>query len=245
MIGYTGIPGPKDEYLMNIINSNYLEMMFKKNNPDGGVFTTILGKDNSIKKLYNERPGIFFIFSLSLLDDFDYWCGKHNSGRRTNIMFYKNSCYKCDKEMKNYSAAERCYLEMYSDEFTNFYELMLSSDVNIKRYLEAIYINDNNYYNIIMKSKKIPSWIKKLIILEEDKNKIYRKNCQEETPKKINEKKFQKLVKKIKAREHINDIPEVKYEAIINKRKVEFLYDSTINNKKITFPNRKLKEIYN
>lgn len=238
MIGYTGINGPRDEYLMNIINSKYLEMMFKENNPDGGVFTTILGKDNSIEQLYHRRPGIYLIFSLSLLDDFDYWCGKHNLGKRNLNMFYKDSCHKCDKKLKNYSAAERCYMEMYSKEFIDFYELMLASDVNIKRYLEAIYINNNGYYNTIKKSKVVPSWVKKLVVQEEDRNKIYRKHCKGETPKKINDRTFNSLVKKIEKREPIEEIPSVNYEAIINKRKVEFLYDPMTINKSNIFPKK-------
>lgn len=225
MIGYTGYGNlTPEDYLSNIINSQYLEIQFSKRNPDSGIFTTILGKDNSIKELYGERSGIYFIFSLSVLDDFDYWAGKHNLGKRTGTSFYKGICYKCSDKLENYSAAERCYMEMFSEKFEIFYELMFASDINIKRYVEEIYVADKETYNTLLASSKLPNWVKVLLTNKENTKKIYRKNCKGETPNFIDEKEFNKMVKLTMKRKLMKDIPKVDYKAINQRRKIELIY---------------------
>jgi predicted DNA-binding protein YlxM (UPF0122 family) len=228
-IGFTGFDGKlRDEYLMDIINSGYLEIQFKENNPASGIFTTILGKDNDIKKLYRGNDsGIFFMISLSALEDFDYWAGPHGLGARKKTHFYKGICYKCNDELEKYSAAERTYMAIAGDKHEEFYELMFASDLNIKRYVEEICVPNKDVYDELMESEKILPWVKELITNKEDKKKVYRKNCSGKEPEKIKETVFKKMVKNVVKREMMENIPRVDYNAINTKRKANIIYDTT------------------
>jgi hypothetical protein len=225
MIGYTGYGGmEEDEYIMKIFNSGFLEIQFKDRNSSSGIFTTILGNDNDIEKIY-ERDGIFLIISLSALEDFDYHAGFHSMGTRKPMDFYKNICYKCDDELDRYSAAERAYMAMALDKFDNFYELIFSSDINIKKYVEEIHVKGKKLYEKLTSSSIIPDWVKVLITDVEDKEKVYRKNCTGKAPKPISKKKFNVLVEKISKRENMTDIPKINYDSINTKRKINLLYE--------------------
>lgn len=238
-IGYIGYEEEDDEYLMKIINSGYLEIQFNPRNPNSGIFTTIIGRHNTIDSLYFNNPGIYFIISLAALDDFDYWAGVHDLGSREVGDLYKGICHKCDKKTEQYSAAERCYIEMYNSKFNTFYELMISSDVNIKRYVEQIYVTPQGTYDNLMKSDMIPPWVKSLLIYEEDKTKIYNLNCKKNNKKPISEKKFEELAKDIAHNKKFmkpEDIPLVNYTAINEKRKLKINYDPLHTPSGIFFP---------
>lgn len=234
-IGYTGYHGKEPEdYLMDIINSGYLEIQFKERNPNSGVFVTMINNNTEIKNLYGPVGGIYLMISLSALDDFDYWCGPHTFGARKLVDFYKGICHKCDEEFKKYSAAERCNLLQSGD--TGFYELMFASDINIKRYVEEIIVTDDNLYNQLMSSTSVPAWTKSIMTNKEDKKKIYRKNCKGETPEIISDKLFKRLVKKIKNRKLMDKIPKVDYKSINIRRKSKLIYDPLDSAENKLFP---------
>lgn len=241
MIGYGGYGGKNSiDFMMDIINSNFLEVQFKDYNPTSGIFTTLLGNDNDIGKLYkNSRyhdNGIFFIISLSILDDLDYWGGKHGRGSRKKTDFYKGVCYKCADDLEKYSSAERLYMSMVNDKFKNFHELIFPADIKISKYVQEIYVENEFTYESIMESDKIPLSIKKIITNKENTTKVYNKGCKGKKPKRIDKKLFNKLVKKIEKRELMTDIPKVDVVSINTKRRVKLLYDPTKSANSYEFP---------
>ena len=239
-IGYTGYKEKDDEFLMKIINSKYLEIQFKERNPNSGVFTTVIGHGKKVKDIYGGRQGIYFILSLKALEDFDYWGGEHALGARKKTSFYKGICHKCDDGIEKYSAAERLFMASMSDKenmgMTNFYELMFSADLSLRRYLEAIYVPWKSQRDILLTSELVPERVKSLIIDKIPDDQVFRKGCEGEKPKKINKKTFDKMVKVVEKREKMDSIPEVNFISINTKRKVKIMYDPLKSGSGTEFP---------
>lgn len=237
-IGYSGFGGKdKIDYMMDIINSNYLEVQFKDYNPTSGIFTTLLGNQNVIRDSYGSSSmGIYFIISLSVLDDFDYWGGEHNRGYRTETNFYKGICYNCGDELEKFSAAERIYMDYINKNFMKMHELIFPNDIKISKYVEQIYIPCKFDYKYVMKSKKVPPHIKKIITNVENRKKVYRKGCKGNAPKRIDEKLLYKMCKKVAKRENMKDIVKIDVMSINRKRRVKLSYDPTKSANNYIFP---------
>ncbi len=236
-IGYTGYRGKHDDFLMMIINSGYLEIQFQERNPTSGIFTTMLGYDNSIEKMYGNANGIFFILSLKALEDFDYWAGRHGMGARKKTDFYKGICHACgDDGLEKYSAAERAYMAMVGDKHEKFYELIFSGDLSIRRYLEAIYVPNKFIRKKLTESEIVPEHIKVMITSEIPKDMVFRKGCEGDKPRKMPKKSMDKLVKLVQKRENMDTIPKINYQSINMKRKVKILYDPLKSEGGMDFP---------
>lgn len=235
-IGYTGYDEQDDQFLMMIMSSGYLEIQFHERNPSSGVFTTILGYGNTVERMYGCETGIYFILSLAALEDFDYWGGEHGMGARKTTDFYKGICHKCGDEMEKYSAAERCFLSAAGDNHRKFYELIFSGDLNLRRYLQAIYVPDDDQRQGLMESELIRESTKTLIISDIPDDMVFRKGCLGDVPKQINKKEMIKAVKIIQKREKMDTIPKINYQTINMKRKVKILYDPLKSEGGMDFP---------
>jgi len=225
-LGYSeGIDG-KDVF-KKIMNSGYLEIQFKDYDYNSGIFTRVLGKGDSIDDLYGE--GIFLILSLSVLDDFDYWISKDmNFGQRKNTSFYKGICFDCkgkSKPLKDFSSAELGYLSL-DDKV--YHELVIPSDINIERYVEAIYVSDINIFDELIQDENLELWIKSRLINKEDLEKVYRKNCTGPEPESLNSKKYEKIKSLVKTVKLNNDIKKVNYKSINLKRMISLEYKKEI-----------------
>lgn len=228
-IGYVGGKDPSDIFCQ-LFNSGYLEVQHKRADKNTGIFTRLLGygTDTVDDMYFNSPKAIYLILSLSVLEDFDYWMTTHDAwGDRTDMSFYKGFCNGCVgklKPLEDYSAAERGYMALENDGGKKTHELVLSSDVNLKRYVEAIYIPNKTTMNELMERNEIPMWVKSLMTNEDNVNNVYRKNCLGEKPKKISKSKFDKISKLVAKREKITDIPPLNIESINKKKKIQLIY---------------------
>ena len=227
-IGYVSNESNKDLF-NKIINSGYLEIQFNSDDYNSGIFTRVLGKDDSIEEFYGK--GIFLILSLSVLDDFDYWMNDLDVfGDRLTTSFYKKMCFECKgkfKSLENFSAVELGYLNL-NNTSKRSQELVIPSDINIKRYVEAIYVSDENVFKELIQDESLELWIKSRLINKEDLKKVYRKNCTGSEPINLNKKTKEKIKNLLKIRNNNNDIIKVNYNSINLKRMISLEYKQDV-----------------
>lgn len=233
-IGYVG-GKDSSEIFCQLFNSGYLEVQHKRIDKNTGIFTRLLGYGmDTVDDIYLNSPkDIYLILSLSVLEDFDYWMSTYDAyGDRTDMSFYKGFCNGCEgklKPLQDYSAAERGYMALEDKDSKKAHELVLSSDVNLKRYVDAIYIPDKTVLDEIMSRKEVPLWVKSLVTNKDNVNKVYRKNCLGEKTKKITKSKFDKISKLVAKREKITDIPPLNIESINKKKKIQLIYRDDVS----------------
>lgn len=227
-IGYVG--PSSEEIFCSLFSSGHLEVQLKRVDQNSGIFTRLLGigRDNIKDIYYVLNKSIFLIISLSALDDFDYWLTTYDAwGARTDTSFYKGFCHGCEgklKSLQKYSAAERGYMAFKNEKSEKEHELVLNSDINLKRYVEAIYIPDKELFEKMMAKKEIPLWVKTLMTNQDDINKIYRKNCTGPEPPLIKKETFEKISKLVEKREKVTNILPLNIESINKKKKIELVY---------------------
>lgn len=228
-IGYASAT-PIKILIEKIFNSGYLEIQFSMEDVNSGVFTRPLGMGEKIDYYGSQLKNIGLILSLSILDDFDYWCSTDDAfGDRYLYEFYKNKCKNCkDSFLNKFSAVERFYTVSKINS-----EIVTPNDISLEKYLEAIYIPNNKLLEEFLDTD-IDDKYKKLVITNDDVDMVYRKNCSNKKIEKLDEKDFLKLEKLVKNREpfDIKDIDPVEYNSINIKRMVtlDFKYNKLIGN---------------
>jgi hypothetical protein len=204
-----------NENIFPLIKSGYLEIQMKPYEFNGGNFTTLVGYGDKLSHTYIENKGVFLVFSLSILDDLDYWVSlEMRSGIRSSLDFYKGICCECDQSMEKYSSAERAYSAIEHGGLSH--ETVFTSDINLRRYLEAVYVPDKKLYREMLSSKDLEPWAKKLLINKDNVNKVYRKRCSGKVVSRMNDKEMDKISKIIKQRRYLEgyEIPKINYKAI-------------------------------
>jgi hypothetical protein len=219
MIGLANIQRKTDEELLgDIFDSGYLEIQYSKFDTNSGIFTLLVGNDDTVDELYNNNHGIYLMLSLSVLDDFDYWVAMTmKGGNRDGYDFYKGICPKCTGKtsvLQDYSAAERGYMGLSGKEKNWSHEMVFTSDINLERYVEKIYVPNKKMLDEFLASDKLKPNVKALLTGVETKDMVYRKNCLAETPPRIKKTTYNKLVKMVKQREEVEDLPKINYKAI-------------------------------
>jgi hypothetical protein len=216
------------DHFCEIFKSEYLRIQTKDYEVNEGIFSFLVGRDDQFQDFYDiHGKGIFLIFSLSVLEDFDYWVSLGGTiyGKREKTGFYKGICYECNEELKEYSSAERGYLAINQNVKPFSHEIVFTGDINLKRYVQAIYVPGKKLYREMMASDKIKPWIKDMIINKDDINIVYRNNCEGDIPPKISKKNFNKISKLVNKRKEMSEISIPKYNSINKKKYTKLIFD--------------------
>jgi hypothetical protein len=227
------------DHFCEVFKSEYLRIQTKDYEKNEGIFSFVIGNKDKIQDFYSYRgKGVFLILSLSVLEDFDYWVTVGAIyGTRSEFGFYKGICHECDDQLKKYSSAERGYLSLPEQkEFSH--EIVFTGDINLKRYVEAIYVPGRKLYREMMSSEKIDPWIKNLITNADSIDVVYRNNCIGDIPPTISDKQFNKISKLVHNRKKMLQIPVVKYESLNKKKYVKLVFDRLGMQPVSEFPSR-------
>ncbi len=227
MIGLANSFGKTDEELLgDIFDSGYLEIQYSRFDVNSGIFTLLVGNNDTIEELYGNDDAVYLMLSLSVLDDFDYWLAMSmKGGDRDGYDFYKGICPGDSAVLQKYSAAERGYMGLSGKEKNWSHELVFTSDINLERYVEKIYVPNKKTLDTFLASDKLKPSVKALLSGTETTDMVYRKNCLAKTPPRIKKTAYNKLVKLVKQREEVEDLPKINYKSINEKRKVSLLFE--------------------